>query len=194
MSPNQSDNEQPPTETPTKEGHSVPSSIVLVTTGNGKGKSTAAFGTVLRAVAVGWPVSVVQFLKSGEWQVGEEKMCRQLGVEWLAAGDGFTWDSSDLDESRAQAVAAWEVAAERIASGNHRLVVMDEISYPIAWGWIEVGDVVAAIENRPSNVSLFFTGRDMASEVIDAADTVTEMLSIRHAFDSGKLAKKGIDH
>ena len=81
----------------------TPASLVLVNTGHGKGKSTAAFGTLLRAVAMGWPVAVVQFLKSGDWRVGEEKICRDLGVDWYAAGDGFTWDSDDLDESRATA-------------------------------------------------------------------------------------------
>ncbi len=194
MASEQSAEKTPPVDTPAKDSHTVASSLVLVTTGHGKGKSTAAFGTVLRAVAVGWPVTVVQFLKSGDWQVGEEKMCRKLGVEWLAAGDGFTWDSSDLDESRAQAVAAWEVASERIASGEYRLVVMDEISYAMTWDWIDVADVVSAIENRPPNVSLIFTGRDMDQRVIDAADTVTEMVNIKHAFDNGKIAKKGIDH
>src|SRR5687767_16006132 len=86
-------------------------SVVVVNTGEGKGKSTAAFGTMLRAVADGWPVAVVQFLKSGQWNTGEEAVARRLGVDWYAAGDGFTWDSTDLDETRAKAVAAWDLAA-----------------------------------------------------------------------------------
>lgn len=187
--------EEPITENPYEPGElrSAPS-LVLVNTGDGKGKSTAAFGTVLRALANGWPVAVVQFLKSGEWSTGEEKVCRELGVDWFAAGDGFTWDSTDLDETKAVAVAAWRFCAELITQGKHRLIVLDEVSYPITWDWIQVGEVVAALEARPSNVNVILTGRDMAAEVIATADTVTEMVNIKHAFDGGVRAKKGIDY
>ena len=119
-----------PLEAPDKSSMSVASSLVLVNTGNGKGKSTAAFGTVIRALAQGWPVAVVQFLKSGDWNTGEEKILRDLGVEWHAEGDGFTWDSEDLDESQAHAKGAWLLAKRLITSGEHRLVVLDEISSP----------------------------------------------------------------
>lgn len=169
-------------------------SLVLVNTGDGKGKSTAAFGTILRAVARGWQVAVVQFLKSGDWNTGEEKTCRGLGVEWYSAGDGFTWDSTDLDETKAKAVAAWEFSAGLVAAGNHRLVVLDEISYAMAWGWIDAGSVAAALASRPRDVSVILTGRDMAAEVIEVADTVTEMVSVKHAFEGGIRAKKGIDY
>ena len=168
-------------------------SLVLVNTGDGKGKSTAAFGTVLRAVARDWPVAVVQFLKSGNWNTGEEKVCRQLGVDWFAAGDGFTWESDDLDETQAKAVAAWRFAAELIAEGRHRLVVLDEISYAMTWGWIDAGEVAAALAGRPDDVSVFLTGRDMADEVVRVADTVTEMVKVKHAFDTGIRAKRGLD-
>ncbi len=188
------DTQAPPTETPDKGGMKTPASLVLVNTGHGKGKSTAAFGTVLRAVALGWPVAVVQFLKSGDWRVGEEKICRDLGVSWYAAGDGFTWDSDDLDESRATARAAWELAAGLIAAGDHRLVVLDEISYAMTWGWIDTGAVAAAISGRPERVNIILTGRDMPAEIVDVADTVTEMVKIKHAFDAGLVAKKGIDY
>jgi cob(I)alamin adenosyltransferase len=186
--------EAPPVDAPDKGGMKTPASLVVVNTGHGKGKSTAAFGTVLRAVALGWPVAVVQFLKSGEWRVGEEKVCRDLGVDWYAAGDGFTWDSEDLDESRATARAAWDLAAELIAAGNHRLVVLDEISYAMTWGWIDTEGVVAAVSGRPERVNLILTGRDMPQPVADVADTVTEMVKIKHAFDAGYVAKKGIDY
>ncbi len=169
-------------------------SLVLVATGDGKGKSTAAFGTILRAVARDWPVAVVQFLKSGEWNTGEEKVCRSLGVDWYAAGDGFTWESSDLDETEAKAVAAWRFAAELIAEGRHRLVILDEISYAMTFGWIEADDVVRSLVDRPDDVTVFLTGRDMASAVVDVADTVTEMVKVKHAFDDGIRAKKGIDY
>ncbi len=170
------------------------SSLVLVNTGDGKGKSTAAFGTILRAISQSWPVAVVQFLKSGDWNTGEEKVCRELGVQWFSAGDGFTWDSDDLDESRAMAVAAWEFSAQLIAGGEYRLVVLDEISYAMTWDWIDAAEVAAALGSRPEQVSVILTGRDMADEVIDVADTVTEMVKVKHAFDRQILAKKGLDY
>ena len=170
------------------------SSLVLVNTGDGKGKSTAAFGTILRAVSQSWPVAVVQFLKSGDWNTGEERVCRELGVQWFSAGDGFTWDSDDLDESQAMAVAAWEFSAQLIAGGEYRLVVLDEISYAMTWDWIDASDVAAALESRPEQVSVILTGRDMADEVIEVADTVTEMVKVKHAFDRQILAKKGLDY
>jgi cob(I)alamin adenosyltransferase len=168
-------------------------SLVIVNTGDGKGKSTAAFGTVLRALAREWRVAVVQFLKSGEWRVGEEKIARELGVDWLAMGEGFTWDSDDLTEDEAVARAAWEHAAEIIRRGEHKLVVLDEITYPMNWGWIDSNAVVEAIRDRPADVSVIATGRDAPAELIDVADTVTEMRKVKHAFDAGIIAKKGID-
>ena len=170
------------------------SSLVLVNTGDGKGKSTAAFGTLLRAVALEWQVAVVQFLKSGDWQTGEEKVCRSLGVDWFSAGDGFTWDSTDLDESRAKAVAAWDFSKGLIAAESHRLIVLDEVSYPITWDWIAVADVVATLQARPEKVNVILTGRDMAAEVINVADTATEMVKLKHVFDDGVRAKKGLDY
>ncbi|MCP4225108.1 MAG: cob(I)yrinic acid a,c-diamide adenosyltransferase, partial [Actinomycetia bacterium] len=127
--PESSETVEPPIETPDKQGLKPARSLVIVNTGHGKGKSTAAFGTLLRAVARGWPVAVVQFLKSGDWRAGEEKICRQLGVDWFTAGDGFTWDSTNLDESQATARAAWALANDLIAGGQHRLVILDEVSY-----------------------------------------------------------------
>lgn len=170
------------------------SSLVLVNTGHGKGKSTAAFGTLLRAVARGWDSAVVQFLKSGKWHTGEEKTCRSLGVDWFAAGDGFTWESDDLDETQAKAVAAWSFSKELIAAGNHRLIVFDEISYPMTWGWIDAHEVATAIAARPDDINLILTGRDMPPEVTEVADTVTEMVKVKHPFDRKIRAKKGIDY
>jgi cob(I)alamin adenosyltransferase len=171
----------------------TPDSLVIVNTGHGKGKSSAAFGTVLRGVAREWPTAVVQFVKSGKWRTGEEKVCRQLGVSWFAAGDGFSWESSDLDESQAKAVAAWEFTKTLLAGGEYRLVVLDEVSYPMAWGWIDADEVAAALADRPRHVNVVLTGREMAAPVIEAADTVTEMAKVKHAFDSGKRALKGLD-
>ncbi|MEL7156338.1 MAG: cob(I)yrinic acid a,c-diamide adenosyltransferase, partial [Actinomycetota bacterium] len=140
--------EQPPVEAPDRGELATLPSLILVNTGHGKGKSTAAFGTILRAVALDWPVAVVQFLKSGDWRVGEEKICRQLGVDWFAAGDGFTWNSDDLDETRAKAQAAWTMARELLDAGDHRLLVLDEISYAMIWDWIDAGEVAEALSAR----------------------------------------------
>jgi cob(I)alamin adenosyltransferase len=186
--------EQPPTEaTKPPELRRVPS-LLLVNTGDGKGKSTAAFGTALRGIGRGWKVAVVQFLKSGDWNVGEEKVCREVGVDWYAAGDGFTWDSTDLDESRAKAVAAWAFARSLIEAGDHQVVILDEMTYPMNWDWIDTADVVGALRDRPEHVNVIVTGRDAPAELIDAADTVTEMRKVKHAFDSGIVAKKGLDY
>jgi cob(I)alamin adenosyltransferase len=188
----------PVTEVPTK--HVNPErrrveSVVVVNTGDGKGKSTAAFGMVVRGVARDWKVAVVQFLKSGKWQVGEEKVCRdRLGVDWFAIGEGFTWDSADLSEDQAVAQAAWRHAQDLIAAGDHRLVVLDEITYPINWGWISLDEVVAAIAGRPAQVNVVCTGRDAPEALVDVADTATEMRKVKHVYDTGVLAKKGIDY
>ena len=168
-------------------------SLVLVNTGDGKGKSTAAFGVVMRAVARDWPVAVVQFIKSGKWKVGEEKTARRLGVDWWSIGEGFSWDSTDLTIDEAVAAKAWEHARSLIEGDHHRLVVLDEITYPINWGWIAVDEVVSVIRNRPPEVNVVATGRDAPSELIEVADTVTEMRKVRHAYDRGVRAKRGID-
>ncbi|MDO5740299.1 MAG: cob(I)yrinic acid a,c-diamide adenosyltransferase [Ornithinimicrobium sp.] len=172
---------------------SVPS-LVLVATGHGKGKSTAAFGTMLRSRGRDWPTAVVQFLKSGKWRTGEEAMLRTLGVEWFSAGDGFSWESTDLEESRAKAVAAWKFSRELIEAGAHRMVMLDEISYPMNWGWIDTEEVARTLRERPEDVSVFLTGREMPSPIIDVADTVTEMVPVKHAFEQGIRARRGIDY
>jgi cob(I)alamin adenosyltransferase len=168
-------------------------SLVLVNTGDGKGKSTAAFGVVMRGVARGWRVCVVQFIKSDKWKVGEEAVGRQLGVEWLKGGDGFTWESPDLDQSRGRAVAAWALAASVIAGGEYELVVLDEITYPLNYGWLETEAVVAAIRERPEHVNVVATGRNAPAPLVDVADTVTEMRKVKHAFDRGIRARRGLD-
>lgn len=148
----------------------------------------------MRAVARGWKVAVIQFLKSGEWQVGEEKIGRQIGIDWWALGDGFTWDSDDMGESEAIAREAWAEASEKIAGGDYELVILDEITYPINWGWIELEDVVTSLRDRPAKVNVIVTGRDAPQEIIDIADTVTEMRKSKHAYDRGVMARRGIDY
>jgi cob(I)alamin adenosyltransferase len=182
---------QPPT--PPSPPKVRPRSLVLVNTGDGKGKSTAAFGVVMRALAREWRVCVIQFIKSDKWKVGEEKIAVQLGVDWLKGGDGFTWESPDLDQSEGRAAAAWQLAAAAIASGDYQLVVLDEITYPMNWGWIDSATVVEAIRSRPAAVNIIATGRDAPAALVEVADTVTEMVNVRHAYDRGNRARRGID-
>ena len=183
-----------PTDDPRPDGLRRAPSLVLVNTGPGKGKSSAAVGVVVRGVGRGWRVAVVQFLKSGEWHTGEEKVCRELGVDWWAMGDGFTWESSDLTIDEAVAARAWEHARDLVRAGAHELVVLDEVTYPVNWGWIPLDDVVATILERPRHVSIVCTGRDAPQALVDVADTVTEMGEVKHAYNAGIAAKKGIDY
>ena len=135
----------------------------------------------------------MQFLKSGNWKTGEEKVCRDLGVDWWTEGEGFTWDSDDLGRDEAKAASAWDLAEQVIAAGDHQLVVLDEITYPVNWGWITVDRVVRAITERPEHVNVVITGRNAPAELIDIADTVSEIGVVKHAYQSGIRAKKGID-
>ena len=139
-----------PTEDPRPDRLRRAPSLVLVNTGDGKGKTSAAMGVVVRGVGRGWNVAVVQFLKSGTWHTTEEEVGRRLGVDWWAIGEGFTWDSNDLSVDQAVAGEAWRHAQAVIGGGEHRLVVLDEVTYPINWGWIDVDDVVATLIGRPT--------------------------------------------
>jgi cob(I)alamin adenosyltransferase len=168
-------------------------SIVLLATGDGKGKTTAAIGTALRALARGWAVCVVQFVKSGKWNSGEVRVLNDLGAECHTMGDGFTWDSDDLERSAEMARSAWELAKEAIASGRYELVVLDEVTYPVNWGWLDGDDVASAISGRPDEVNVFLTGRDAPPSLVEVADTVTDMHNVKHAYEAGILAAKGID-
>jgi cob(I)alamin adenosyltransferase len=167
--------------------------LFIVNTGDGKGKSSSAFGVMLRAVARGWNVKVIQFIKSDKWRTGEKKMAEELGVEWVTGGDGFTWESDDMDATEKAAQHAWEVAKESIGSGDYQLIIIDEGTYPVTFGWIDIDDVVDTIENRPAGVNIIVTGRDAHERLIEIADTVTEMVKIKHAFDAGIAARKGLD-
>ncbi len=167
--------------------------LFIINTGDGKGKSTSAFGVMLRAVARGWNVKVVQFIKSDKWQTGEKKMAVELGVDWMTGGDGFTWESDDMEATAEAARDAWEHAKEAIGSGSYELVILDEATYPVTFGWIDVDDVLATISERPDGVNVIITGRDAHEELVALADTVTEMRKVKHAFDSGIQAKKGLD-
>jgi cob(I)alamin adenosyltransferase len=169
-------------------------SIVLLNTGHGKGKSSAAFGVMARGWARGWRVGVVQFIKGGKWKTGERKLADHLGIEWHTLGDGFTWESTDLDETAAKGQHAWAVAAEKLKSGDYDLLILDELTYAVKYGWVPVTDVVDAVRARAPKTNVVITGRDAAPELVDVADTATEMRKIKHAYDEGVNAKKGIEY
>jgi cob(I)alamin adenosyltransferase len=169
-------------------------SIVLLNTGDGKGKSSAAFGVMSRGWARGWRVGVVQFIKGGKWKVGEQKLADHLGIEWQTLGDGFTWESTDLDETKALGRHAWEVARAKLASGNYDLLILDELTYAVSYGWVPVEDVVAGVGARHPGTNVVITGRNAAPELIELADTATEMRKIKHVYDRGVKAKKGIEY
>ena len=183
---------EPPRHGP-RRARTRPGSRVLVHTGDGKGKTSAAMGIAMRAVACGWRVCVVQFVKDGRWRTGEEASGRRLGFDWWSIGDGFTWDSKDMERTEAIAREAWRSARELIVRGEHELVVLDEVTYPINWGWLDATDVVETIRNRPRHVNVVATGRDAPDALRDVADTVTEMVNVKHAFDAGVAAVRGIE-
>ncbi|MDA8270671.1 MAG: cob(I)yrinic acid a,c-diamide adenosyltransferase [Actinomycetota bacterium] len=169
-------------------------SIILVNTGHGKGKSSAAFGVMSRGWARGWKVGVVQFIKSGKWKTGERKLADHLGIEWHTLGDGFTWESHDLEESAAKGRHAFEVAKQMLCEGDFDLLIFDEFTYAVKYGWISVDDAIGALQQRMPKTNVVITGRDCPQEIIDVADTVTEMRKIKHAYDQGIKAKKGIEY
>jgi len=166
---------------------------LIVNTGHGKGKSTAAFGMMIRGVARGWKVGVVQFVKSGDWNVGEEKIGKQLGVDWITLGDGFSWDSENLAKDQETGQLAWSKAHELLMGGEYDLLIFDELTYPLNWRWIETEPVLNALVNRPRNVHVVVTGRDAPQALIDIADTVSEVRNVKHAYQKGFKAKRGID-
>jgi cob(I)alamin adenosyltransferase len=169
-------------------------SVVVINTGEGKGKSSSAFGVMGRGWARGWRVAVVQFIKADSWNTGERKLADHLGIEWHTLGDGFTWESTDLDETAAKGRAAWEFAKERLAAGGHDLLILDEMTYAVTFGWIDIDDVVAAVRDRAPGTNVVITGRDAPEALIAVADTVTEMRKVKHAFDTGIKAIKGIEY
>ena len=184
--------ERPPDVPPPRARGRVPSRV-LVHTGDGKRKTSAAMGVLMRAVARRWRVCVVQFVKDGRWRTGEETSARKLGVDWWSIGDWFTWDSDDIDRTEAIAGEAWRAASEVILGGDHHLVVLDEITYPMNWGWIDADQVVEVIRGRPSHVNVVATGRDAPPSLRALADTVTEMTNVKHPFEQGVAAMRGIE-
>ncbi|NUZ07381.1 cob(I)yrinic acid a,c-diamide adenosyltransferase [Piscinibacter koreensis] len=167
--------------------------LILVHTGHGKGKSTAAFGLALRAHGRGKPVKIYQFMKVPSARFGEHRMFEQLGIPIEGLGDGFSWKSRDLEHSAQLARDGWTRAEATIRAGEHFLVVLDEITYPLRYGWQPLEPVLACLRERPAHVHVVLTGRDAPRELIDLADTVTEMALVKHHHQQGVPAQRGIE-
>ena len=168
--------------------------LVIVNTGNGKGKSTSAFGVLLRAWGRGFRICVIQFIKAETGQWGEIKAAKKLGIDWFTTGDGFTWTSKDMDETIARAVNGWAIAKEKITSRNYDLIILDEFTYTLHYGWLNTNDVIDWLKtNKPEAMHLIITGRDAPPALIEYADLVTEMLEVKHPYQKGIQAQPGIE-
>jgi len=168
--------------------------LVLIHTGDGKGKTTAALGLALRALGRGKSVRIFQFMKVGVARFGEHRAFERLGLKLEGLGDGFSWKSKDLEHSAELARSGWAQAAEAISVGAHFLVVLDEITYPINYGWLALEPVIETLRNRPRHVHVCITGRRCPAALVELADTVTEMTLVKHAFQAGVPAQHGIEH
>lgn len=180
--------------------------LLIVHTGQMKGKSTAAFGMALRAWNAGWSIGVFQFVKSARWKVGEEAAFRALDdvyrrtgaggpVEWHKMGEGWSWarKKGTADDHAAAAVEGWAEIARRLAEQVHDFYVLDEFTYPLNWGWVDVGDVVSTLADRSGAQHVVITGRDAPAALLDAADLVVEMTKIKHPMDAGQKGQRGIE-
>ena len=180
--------------------------LLVVHTGEMKGKSTAAFGLALRGWAQGWSVGVFQFVKSAKWRVGEETAFRALGrlhaetgeggpVEWHKMGEGWSWARKAGTEAdhAAQAAEGWAEIRRRIEAQTHQMYVLDEFTYPMKWGWVDVGEVVDVLTRREGRQHVIVTGRDAAPELVAAADLVMETSKIKHPMDAGQKGQRGIE-
>ncbi|MBS1248570.1 MAG: Cob(I)yrinic acid a,c-diamide adenosyltransferase [Chloroflexi bacterium] len=168
--------------------------LVLINTGKGKGKTTAALGVLFRAWGQGFRICVIQFIKAETGRWGEVKAARKLGIEWHKTGVGFARTPQEKAEAAAKSQEAWALAQAKIVSGEYDLVILDEFTYPLSYGWLDTAETVAWFqENKPPDLHLLITGRDAPSPLIDYADTVTEMRNVKHVFEQGRKAQRGID-
>jgi cob(I)alamin adenosyltransferase len=168
--------------------------MIVVITGHGKGKSTAAFGMLMRSWARGYRCGVFQFVKSGKWKVGEAKAAAALGgIDWEKMGDGWSWLSKDLDESADLARAGWAGVKQAIADERYEFLILDEITYPLKWGWIDVDEFVSVLRDRPGFQHVVVTGRDAPAALVAAADLVSEVTKVKHPMDEGIRAQQGIE-
>ena len=172
--------------------------VVIVNTGDGKGKSSAAFGTAFRAVGYGYKVGIIQFIK-GAWKTGEQEAFKKFPeIDHIISGEGFTWDTQDKEKDIEAAMRGWNKALEMIEqtrSGekDYHLLVLDELNIALSIGYVPVEDVVKAIKNKPEKLNIIITGRNAPQEIMDAADTVSEMVPVKHAFEGGIQAQKGVE-
>jgi len=169
--------------------------LVVVHTGDGKGKSTAAFGLALRGWNQGWSIAVFQFVKSAKWRLGEQTAFENLGIEWHKMGSGWSWSRKQGDEEDHAAAAAegWAEIKRRIAAEEHDLLLLDEFTYPINWGWVDIDDVIETLANRPGHQHVVITGRRADPRLVEVADLVTEMTKVKHPMDVGQKGQKGIE-
>ncbi|MGL5908481.1 MAG: cob(I)yrinic acid a,c-diamide adenosyltransferase [Phycicoccus sp.] len=180
--------------------------LLVIHTGDGKGKSTAAFGLALRGWNQGWRIGVFQFVKSAKWRIGEQSVLERLGrlhdetgeggpVDWHKMGSGWSWTrkAGDADDHRAAAIEGWREISRRLADCSYDLLVLDEFTYPMAWGWVDVDDVVATLAARPGFQHVVVTGRRADPRLLDAADLVTEMTKVKHPMDAGQKGQRGIE-
>jgi len=172
--------------------------ILIVNTGNGKGKSSSAFGTAIRAAGHGQKVGIMQFIK-GTWKTGEaESFKRFPEIEHLVSGDGFTWNTQDMDEDTASARNGWEKTIDMIErcrsdKPDYDLIVLDELNIALRYDYLDIKEVVNALANKPEKLNIIVTGRDAKPELIKIADTVTDMTMVKHAFEAGIRAQKGVE-
>ena len=168
--------------------------LLIINTGNGKGKTTAALGTLVRAWGHGFRVAMIQFIKHENAHFGEIKAGRKIGIEWHVTGDGFVMPGQDPTEAIRRVKVGWQMAQEKILSGEYQIIVLDEFTYPLHYGWLDSGEVLQWIkDNKPSDMHLIITGRNAPQALIDMADMVNEINSIKHPFDQGIKAQIGVE-
>ena len=180
--------------------------LLMVHTGDGKGKSTAAFGLALRGWNQGWSIGVFQFVKSAKWRIGEQTALETLAevhattgaggpIEWHKMGSGWSWSrkTGTADDHAATAAEGWAEIKRRLAAETHTLYVLDEFTYPMKWGWVDVDDVVETLTNRPGTQHVVITGRNAHPALVEAADLVVEMTKVKHPMDAGQKGQRGIE-
>ncbi|MXW35438.1 MAG: cob(I)yrinic acid a,c-diamide adenosyltransferase [Chloroflexi bacterium] len=167
--------------------------LVLLYTGDGKGKTSSALGVTMRAWGRGWKICWLQFIKSKTANYGETRAAKRMGIEMIPLGDGFTWLSKDINKDIALARECWALAREKIESAAYDLVVLDEITYPITYGWLQADEVIGALRDRPADVHVIMTGRNAVPGLVEFADLVSEMTEVKHPYQQGIKAQRGID-
>lgn len=167
--------------------------LVMVITGNGKGKTTSALGMMLRAWGQNLRVAMLQFVKSSDSDYGEQRALQRLGLEIVTCGSGFTWIGKNAEKNRVQSNQLWNLAKEKMASGKYDLLVLDEFTYALKYGWVAVPEVLEALKNRPPRLHVVITGRDALSQLIELADSAVEIRQIKHHLEKGIKAQVGIE-